>query len=566
MRFFKPLFACLLALAFLSPLAALAEDDFTISEWHIKDFRADIQINEDSSINVTETIKGDFQGQWHGIYRWIPVKYLDRFGNQLHLRMKVLSVTDENGQNYDYDISNNGRNRKLKIYLRDPLNEERTAVIKYQVQRAINYFGEYDELYWNVTGNEWDVPIDSAETTITIPKADENLKATCFSGYLGSADQECSMIKEENRVEIKAFNKLSVGEGLTAVVGFSKGLVRPPSSLQKVVWFTVDNWWLLIPLVVLIFLFVYWRKHGKEYNKGPIIPRYDLPRKMNVLEMGTLIDEKLNPRDLSALIIDLARRGYLQIEETNKTTALIKRKEADSEMDETEQFFFRKLFGSKDRITLGDLRYDFYRYVDDIKKKVFASLVQKKYFARNPQDIKATFYVIGGAIMFLTLAGLGFLVALGAAWAIPSLALSGALFLLFAPFMSRKTRSGQKMLAHVQGLEEYISRAEKDRLKDASPQAFELFLPLAVALGLQDHWARAFKDIYDRVPDWYKSDSITTFNAVSFADHLHISSSSLSSALTAAPRATSSSGGSSGFSSGGGFSGGGFGGGGGSGF
>ena len=126
----------------------------------IDDFSVEIKINTDASINVVEKIGYDFGDlQKHGIYRDIPYKYKARGGNY-NLRFSDIKVTDEKGNSYEYEVSNYGKNKRIKIGNADKyVSGKKSYIISYKVKRVINFFDNHDELYWNATGNDWTVEI-----------------------------------------------------------------------------------------------------------------------------------------------------------------------------------------------------------------------------------------------------------------------------------------------------------------------------------------------------------------------------------------------------------------------
>src|SRR3989344_3325771 len=196
----------------------------------INSFDAVIKIREDAAIDVSERIEYDFEGvQRHGIFRKIPIKYQARGGN-FALRISDISVTDGNGAPYQFTTSYPGNNIQIKIG--DP-NVEITGrhiyTINYTIKRAINYFDDHDELYWNITGNEWPVTIGSAAAKIILPQkiASADIQADCFAGPFGSTQKCNSILKGLGEADSVSFNEnqLSAGEGLTIVVGFPKGAV-----------------------------------------------------------------------------------------------------------------------------------------------------------------------------------------------------------------------------------------------------------------------------------------------------------------------------------------------------
>ncbi|HEU5360235.1 MAG TPA: hypothetical protein VFU42_03660, partial [Candidatus Deferrimicrobiaceae bacterium] len=195
----------------------------------------------------------------------------------------------------------------------------------------------------------------------------------------------------------------------------------------------------------------------------------------------------------------------------------------------------------------------------------FSRLRSMGYFRSLPQDVKTVYLVSGFVVCAIGIlfGGVTGVLTGGNPWKIfVAFVVSGLTVSLFAPFMPVKTRKGSLALAKVKGFEEFLIRAEKDRLERMKDQnLFERYLPYAIALGVSDRWARAFEGIYQEAPRWYVSPSgFDRFHPPSFSRSLGNALSSMGNAMYATPR---SSGGGGGFSGGGGSSGGGFGGGGG---
>ena len=145
--------ACLLAW----PGAAAAQRSLVIQQ-----FAADVEVGTGGAISVTETIQPRFTGTWNGIYRTIPVGYRTPQGFTYQLRLDVESVSDETGAPLRYESSRERHYRKLKIWIPGAVDTVKTVVVRYRVLNGLKFFEEHDELYWNVTGDEWDVPIERA--------------------------------------------------------------------------------------------------------------------------------------------------------------------------------------------------------------------------------------------------------------------------------------------------------------------------------------------------------------------------------------------------------------------
>jgi len=561
---------------FVSPVFA---QDFTINK-----FRSDISINEDSSFTVKERIDVEFHRLKHGIYREIPFKYTDERGNTIKTPLEVLSVTDESGNEWKYKTKKTGN--VINIRIGDPktyVEGYQTYVITYKVENAILFFDDHDELYWNVTGNYWWAPIKeaSANITLTVKKKSENLWAACYTGTLGSKESQCSFETSINNGEFFTKKNLNSREGFTIAFGWDKGLISPPSSWERFLW-TIDikeNWVFLLPFFSLVFMISLWNARGRDPKvKEAVTVMYEPPKYNNVPltpgEAGTLVDEKLDPRDITSTIVGLAVKGYMKIEES-KTEGLIldstdyylaKVKEPDENLSSFERILMNSIFPKELRIPgkmVSEMKNDFYKYLDLLKSTLYGELINKKYFLVSPEKIRRVYLTAGIALTVFSIIAFAWLtspvksIIAGVLMGVPALA--------FARVMPAKTRAGASVYMDILGFQEFMHRAEKDKLERIGDKdLFSKFLPYAIALDVVDSWAKAFEGIYQEPPEWYVSHGeFRTFSPYSFSRSLNSATSSLSSAMFSSPRGSGVSVGGGGGFGGGGSSGGGFGGGGG---
>lgn len=553
----------------------LISASFTQAMEKIDNFETFIQINSDASLDIEEQIDYNFGSlQKHGIFREIPIKYKARGGNY-NLRISDIDVRDGKNQKYDFKITYPGNYAKIKIGDADKyVTGEKTYIINYKIKRAINYFDYCDELYWNTTGNEWQIPIEKSKAIIFLPEKieKEKLKTTCFTGFLGSKIN-CDKYEyiENNLTEKIIFEQglLQPRQGLTVVVGFPKGLVNQPTKFQIFLDTLKDNWILFLPIAIFMILFYLWRTRGQDpKGRKTIIARFDPPDNLTPAEIGTIIDEKADAKDISAEIINLAVKGYLKItrlEEKGifkKADYLLEKLKGENELENNfEKELMRGLFDFKDSVKLSDLKNKFYQNLGKIEKEIYKSTVDKKYFSKNPKKIRKIYFGIGIVVLFLSFFSAPLFGGLG----IFSCLLSGILIIIFSFFMPVKTKKGVLAKEHILGLKEYLTVAEKDRIKfhnapEKSPKQFEKLLPFAMVLGVEKQWAKQFEGIYNQQPNWYNDPSGRPFTAFALVGGLNSFQTNTNSTLSCHP--SSAAGGSSGFG-GGGFSGGGFGGGGG---
>lgn len=557
--------------------------------WEIKDFSTDIRVLPDSSLDVTETIIADFTGESrHGIFRTIPVRYRDKYGNTLALRLKVLLVADdEAGHPCEFAESRLGRFRKIRIGSVNALvTGVKTYRIRYRVDRATALFDDHDELYWNATGNEWPVAIRHASATVALPAAvgEGNLHGLAFTGAYGTTTGDGTVRSDAQSISYETRRELRPLEGLTIVAGWPKGVVAPPGWKQRTSWFLADNWPLGLPLLTALGLGLWWYLYGRDpRGRGTIVVQYEPPQKLTPAEIGTVLDERCDMRDISATIIDLAARGYLRIKEikhegiihdsTDYQFVKLLDYANDPNLRAHEKAVLRGIFNGDHCMSLSNLEGTFYTELPIIRDAVYESVVRQGFFPQDPQHLRVTYRAVGAFV-----AAVGFIAAVvpllsgqSFPWTVAGalgVAASGIVVVLFAPILPRKTPAGARLHEDILGFEEYLMRAEQQELQvSEQQQLFERLLPYAMALGVAHLWSKRFDHLKLQPPTWYQAEYGSQFLATMCSRRLGNASATFARSLAIAPRSTSLGGsgwssGTSGFG-GGGFSGGGGGGGGG---
>jgi hypothetical protein len=533
-----------------------------------------IEIERDASLVVTEDIVYDFEdARRHGIFRDVPDRYARRGGPDYRIALEVLSVEDELGGALPYRLLRNGPYRRIRIG--DPdrkVTGRHHYRIRYRARLAMLHFDDHDEVYWNVTGDGWEVPIDAATATVRIAGSGARfLDAVCFTGPRGATRSDCSAEAVGAEVRVVADRALPPRHGLTLAASLPKGVVREPSRAERLrarfaAW--ISLWWLL-PLGTLGGMTAYWRRAGRDPGRGAAIPvRYEPPDGLSPAEVGTLLDERADVDDVTATILHLAVAGYLEITQIESSQFLFFKK-TDYRLEKTRDAaglkghqakLHQALFRGRDSVLVSDLRNEFYTEMPGIRKALYGQLSGPgRHFVGPPDTVRTRWAIAGGALCVL-----GFFVA-GATWLVAGvcLGLSGLVVLAFSRNMPRRTRKGRRAYEEILGFREFLQRVDRDRLErmgTATREQFERILPYAIVLGAADAWADAFAEIYRQPPSWYHGyDGVDSFRPGRFVADMGRGLDTIGHAMTSQP---SSGSGSSGFG-GGGFSGGGFGGGGG---
>jgi Predicted membrane protein (DUF2207) len=317
MRFFR-LILCL-CVAILCVAGAAAARQIVI-----RNFDEQVLVHRDSSIDVTEYIDTQFiGGPWHGIYRTIPIQYPGPAGFNYTLVIENVSAREPDGTRLRVEQSHQGRNLEFRIYVPNADNSTQTIVLSYQVLDALRFFSDHDELYWNVTGEEWNAPIESASARIELPEGAAGVHAVAYSGYFGALTQNANIAVKGNVVQISSTTPLGYRQGLTVDVGFDKGVVHQPTVSEEIALFLRSNWPLFVfPIGAFLIMFWLWWTRGRDPERDAVTVQYDPPDKLTPAECGTLVDDEVAMRDITATLVDLAVKGYLVIEEKNQSGML----------------------------------------------------------------------------------------------------------------------------------------------------------------------------------------------------------------------------------------------------
>lgn len=559
MKQFCKIIFFLLPLFILSPTITHAQNNEAINNYLV-----DINVIPGATMNVVETITYDFgTNEKHGIYRDIPYIIVNQDNKRFKLTLENFKVTDENNSSYRFTKSTVDDNIELKIGDANKfITGQKVYKISYDVKGGIRYFSDHDEVYWNAVGTKWKIPIDKVVVNVTLPGKAIINNTVCFKGAQRSTDQNCKRTTtlSLNKATFYTENLVSF-EGFTIGVSFPKNIITvvepkedKPGLLENIISLLivlgVFFWYVILPFIIVI----NWFRSGRDPKTNPNIPAwYDPPQnkqgeKIKPAEVGTLIDESADNRDISATIIDLAIRGYLKIREDKKGEyTLVKTKEFENDATLTgfEKDILKGVFKEQNETTTKKLADSFYSTATKVKNDLYAKVVTDGFFDKNPQSTRTKYYVIAGLALFTG----NFFLALVA--------------FLFGKNMPRKTLLGAKANVVALGMKKFLTSQERQlEFQAKNWMFFEKLLPFAVVFGVEKIWAERFKDLAVTPPTWYEGSSWQTFNTLYFVDSLTRSTSAFASMSMSPTR--SSSGFSSGFSGGGSSGGGGGGGGGGS--
>jgi hypothetical protein len=336
-----------------SPLLAAEE---------ILSYHSNIEIQRDASLLVTETIEVHAEGRQiqRGIYRDFPTLYQDEMGNLTRVGFELFSV-ERNGVSEAHHTGalSNG----TRIYIGDAnvaLDAGKHVYrIQYRTTRQLGFFDNYDELYWNVTGNDWSFPILMASANVTLPQAlsSASIKQTGYTGVQGSTDRFLThRVVDGQNFYYETTRPLDVGQGLTIVLNWPKGVIDEPDPAQLRAQFLDDNRHSVIALaglvVVLAYYLVVWQRVGKDPEGGAIMPLYQPPQGFSPASTRFIAGMSYDKSCFTAALVNLAVKGAIEIDQTDDKDYLLRRLTNEFEASAGEQAIIDTLFAGRSEVVL----------------------------------------------------------------------------------------------------------------------------------------------------------------------------------------------------------------------
>lgn len=574
----RRLFALSVGVVFigLAPTAVSAEDV-------IRSFESGILIHKDATISVTETIVYDFGDvPAHGIERTIPYRYNLARGSYI---ADVSDIEARNQLGNMLHVKELREDGMLTVRVGEP-NETVTGIntyqLSYKVEGPFLFHDEFDEFYWNVTGDAWEVPMEVVSVEVLIPEGAVATSSACYKGPRGS-NVRCArsgFVDRDGRgVYTMVPESLSPREGITIAIAFATGTISGAGlRLSGDGGEGFDYYYLrvafsiLLPLIALFTMLTLWYTRGRDpRGRGTIVPEYEPPKGMGSAVAGLMYDESLGNSELAGELIALAVEGHIRIHRIEKkilglfpdTDYLFERRTKEHEpVGGIGALILDKLFDSAfegshelpDRIVHGALlskmKHKWTTQKQEVEERVYDEAVSLGYFAHSPATVRLWYVGTGAVLIFAGLPSMAFVGA--------GVLFAGVIVASIGYFMPAKTALGVAMHEHVEGFRRYLSVAEKDRLEfhhapEKTPELFDKYLPYAIALKVETQWAEQFEGLSMAECDWYTGSPTHALTATALATDLAHFTSDI--AAASAPKSSGS--------GGGGFSGGGFGGGGG---
>ena len=537
---FRPFFLLFVFFATVFPVSATES---------VQKFHSKIHVRQDGSILVIEkiTVHSDRLRIKRGISRYLP--------KTKGVNYTVLSVKRD-GKKEPYSVSSYSKpfftiNTGNDTFL--PYDGSYEYEITYTASNVILSFKDYDEIYWNVTGNEWDLPIKHASASVHLPDGATVLR---HAGYIGEkGDKKASFYIPEQKIFLTP-RPLKKGEGLTVAVGFDKGFVTVTHELS-----VTEKYALYAIALLFSYMAVTWFLFGRDPKEDVIFPRFRGPSGLTPALAGWIYSYGHNKEGcLAAALLQGGMSGFLEIKYNDGLLKVTKVRDAQTGEEKTFEHYltFPLIVVDKYSAKLERFMMDF---SDFLEQKA-----QEKYFTSNTLMV-----FLGGVLALALTTGLCFFaespflsVILGVYLAafiplgkrclkgfvtkrIPRVSFWGLVLLSFNFFFStyeaifdfpdvkivllfyflsifalivysyaiiRPTYEGMRIIAHLDGIKMFLEAVEPTRPEEIDFNKMEALMPYAFLLGLEKKWEEKMKRMTGNAyrPDFNGRFSSNEFN------------------------------------------------------
>lgn len=335
------------------------------SQYDILEMHSDLDITAEGIYEAQERIVMNFRSPLHGFYRVLPVTYLfdDPQREDVRVRVSAIKASDT------FSVFREGSHVTIRVGdANRTVTGRQEYAISYRYDIGADVHEGYDEFYYNIVGEDWEVPIERFSFSITFPKPVSADRISFTKGLWGSKSSDGLVwnLSPDARVISGSSGRLEPGEAITVRVEMPEGYYRERTDWQEILKVP----FLLISLFLLVRAWLAWRRYGRDKDLV-IVPRFSPPEGMSPLDVGYVIDGSLDPRDVTAMIFYWADKGCLTIVEEGKNFSFIKGRDPVGASKHEKQLFDAFFAsGSNGVVKSKDLEGKFFLAYQKLKKTV----------------------------------------------------------------------------------------------------------------------------------------------------------------------------------------------------
>lgn len=363
--------------------------------YKIENYHINARIDENGDMLVDETLDYVFDGAFNGIYRTLSTDKDEEYENiQVYAleNGQLIGFVNNNSEKLNtFQLINEGKQLKIKAFSKS-IDERKTFVIKYKVNKAATKYKDTAELYWQFTGkNSMEVQVDKYNVLIWLPKnvQKDNIRAFAhgpLSGKVGinpegSVYLAIAKLKPKNMVEARILfptETLNQNARYVDKMAYNKIMAEEANEAEKAnkirvaarIFIGLAYVLALFQLLLIIYIYYRYDKEFKADFQG--IYFRELPYEYSPAVLAVLWNfGNVTPKEITATLMDLVRRKVLSLKvessethgllgtKTDKSYTFIKQEEDRAKINQHERYLIDWLIddiGNGVEINLDELK------------------------------------------------------------------------------------------------------------------------------------------------------------------------------------------------------------------
>ncbi len=522
----------LVSIALLSSIQVASAQSKT---FYWEDWIVEMTLLENGDMMVTETQTLNFAGEPFTFgFRSIPTGVAGQNDGITDVSVREgdrVYTNSASNEPYTFQVSGQGDETRIDWYF-EPALGTHSYTFSYRVLGPVRVGtleeGDGDQLFWKVLPPDHPGRVENTTAIVRLPEGIEPQRyyesdEYLVEGYINDEPEAGiqTTVTNGNIITYEYPSTVYNNDSLAVRVQWPHGLmdIETPNwqnDMQSadVLTLALGALAMLLCLGGPLGVLALWYTRGRDPNHGIIVPDFiseppdDLPPAL----VGTLVDEKADMRDIVSMLVDLARRGYIQMGEVKRDKHRFRRTDkAPDGLRPYERQFLKDLFGGKEERTLEDLRYKFHSKLPRIRNLLYDDLVAEGFVSRSPESVRKGYRAFG--MLLIMVAGISFVAILALSEESPivtmicpaiAIGITGLFLTLTASHMPRKTVKGVQEAAKWDAFKKYLKDIEKHQDLAASAEIFDRYLPYATAFGIDRSWIKKFSKVPTTpIPRWY---------------------------------------------------------------
>ena len=493
----------------------------------IESFNSDIDILKNGRMIVTETIKVHSDGFniKTGIYRDYPNSYTPKGGRNRRIGFDLIQVLRD-GEKIPHSVKRIPGYRRIIMGDLDKKipRGDYTYTLQYETCNHFHLDNDSDQLFYDITGHDWDLSILSSSITLRVPPDIDitNVQGQVLVGKVGSGQIYFASLRDDHTYVKKIGQTLHSGEGVTINFKFPKLSFQTGFMNYRIPLFGMEITPFEVTVYGAVFIFIFFNfvllynliatrivsesesklDHPPE-NCSPGLARY----------LGRI---KFDKKILSCALVSMATKGFLSFEKVNEGYSIIKLKTADKKILSKDEKSVAKHLVSNKKITLSAINFNKIKNtLAELEKDLRESATEIYFKKRSVTSGVALFLTIAYSLacLYVGYASFSLLPLVGMLFTIPG-------YLLYKRFFIETTKAGLESKRSIHQFKRYMlfsALTAAPIQPDTLTSTYEHLLPYAIAFGIEKKWDRLFTqrvtvesdktplNLDSYIPSWYAS-------------------------------------------------------------